>query len=214
MKMLKVCWYQQDVNKELKVYEKLALQYFYKQDIESCKKYLDRSLRGKFEGPNSSSKRVAMQQGIRTDDDEMMWKSKRQYAGAAVQRTSISKVSDSIVRDYKEIFFGIQEARSGCEFRPAVSQMVEEIFASPFCNKTVRPGTPLSTIPDHKLLKPSEAGADHMLLPTLSVQDLKNITRIANNGIADFRTKLQHIDEMKYQRSLNMARVQLNQQRL
>jgi tetratricopeptide (TPR) repeat protein len=61
MKMLKVCWYQQDVKKELKVYEKLALSYFYKQDIESCKKYLDRSLRGKFEGPNSSSKRVAMQ---------------------------------------------------------------------------------------------------------------------------------------------------------
>lgn len=31
------------------------------------------------------------------------------------------------------------------------------------------------TIPEHKLLSPSEAVADHMLLPTLSVQEMQKI---------------------------------------
>lgn len=96
--------------------------------------------------------------------------------GAAVQRTSISKVSDSVVRNYENMLAAIDEARSGYEFRPPVKQMIDEIFGSEkFCNRIVRPGTPLGSIPDHKLLSPSEAVSDHMLLPTMSVKDLENM---------------------------------------
>lgn len=49
-KMLKVCWIHSDTLSEIKVYEMLAIQYFYKQDIKKCQMYLDRSLRGKLEG--------------------------------------------------------------------------------------------------------------------------------------------------------------------
>jgi tetratricopeptide (TPR) repeat protein len=60
LKMLKVCWINNDNRNELKVYEMLALQYFYKQDINSCKKFLDRSLRGKLESTSSSSRKAVV----------------------------------------------------------------------------------------------------------------------------------------------------------
>ena len=56
--MLKVCWFKGDTVNEVKVYEMLALQYFYKQDIQNCRMFLDRALRGKLEGDKSSSKKV------------------------------------------------------------------------------------------------------------------------------------------------------------
>jgi hypothetical protein len=48
--MLKVTWILNDQKQEIKVYEMLALQYFYLQDIVTCRKYQDRALRGKVEG--------------------------------------------------------------------------------------------------------------------------------------------------------------------
>lgn len=60
LKMLKVCWINNDNRNELKVYEMLALQYFYKQDINSCQKFLDRSLRGKLESTSSSSRKAVV----------------------------------------------------------------------------------------------------------------------------------------------------------
>jgi hypothetical protein len=50
--------------------------------------------------------------------------------------------------------------------------MIEEVTKQTVGNRTVRPSTPFMQIPEHKLLSPSEAISDHMLLPTLSVQDL------------------------------------------
>lgn len=136
--------------------------------------YLDRSIRGKLEGANSSSRKVAIHQGFRSDDGAIT-KQKRIYVGALVQRTNISKVSNSIVRDYTQIHNMVERARSGYEFRPAVRQMVEEITNQNIGNRIVRPSTPLMLIPEHKLLSPSEAISDHMLLPTLSVQEMQRI---------------------------------------
>ena len=147
----------------------LALQYFYKQDMEQCKKYLDRAVRGKLEGANSSSKRQVMSQGFRSSDDPNYRKVKRIYLGAAIQRSSTFKVSNAVVQSYEAVEEMIEKARSGSEFRPSIKQMVDEVTNKFICNRIVRPSTPVMTIPEHKLLSPSEATQDHMLLPNLSV---------------------------------------------
>lgn len=64
--MLKVIWIQGDIKLETKVYENLALQYFYLQDLVSCKKYQDRALRGKLESNQSLAKIVTLEEGTKT----------------------------------------------------------------------------------------------------------------------------------------------------
>jgi tetratricopeptide (TPR) repeat protein len=64
--MLKVIWIQGDIKLETKVYENLALQYFYLQDLVSCKKYQDRALRGKLESNQSLAKIVTIEEGTKT----------------------------------------------------------------------------------------------------------------------------------------------------
>lgn len=81
-------------------------------------------------------------------------------------------------------------------------------------------------IPEHKLLSPSEAISDHMLLPTLSVQemqkmnDARNARRNASSGscmsmegnaIITYKTNQEKADDAKYKLSFNQARVQFNQ---
>lgn len=53
--------------------------------------------------------------------------------------------------------------------------MVDEVTNKFICNRIVRPSTPVMTIPEHKLLAPSEATQDHMLLPTLSVYQMQRM---------------------------------------
>ena len=100
--MLKVCWINNDNRNELKVYEMLALQYFYKQDINSCKKFLDRSLRGKLESTSSSSRKAVVLQGFRSEDTPKKMR-KPVCVGAKITRSATNKVCDSVVENYSEI---------------------------------------------------------------------------------------------------------------
>jgi pentatricopeptide repeat protein len=68
-KMLKCIWIEGDTKQEIKLYEKLALQYFYLQDMDQCKKYQDRAHRGKLEGVQSSAKSMSLFAGFRSSDD-------------------------------------------------------------------------------------------------------------------------------------------------
>lgn len=61
--------------------------------------YLDRSIRGKLEGEKSSSKKVAITQGYRSEDGVGVMR-KEIYVGALVQRTNQSKTSDAVVGNY------------------------------------------------------------------------------------------------------------------
>ena len=71
-------------------------------------------------------------------------------------------------------------------------------------------------IPEHKLLSPSEAVADHMLLPTLSVQEMQKINDIklakrqksindltSVNPVVQFKTPQEKSDDAKYKLSFN-----------
>lgn len=90
-----------------------------------------------------------------------------------MQRTNISKVSNSIVNDYSFLNPLIDQIRQGHDVRPSLKQMVDEVISPKIGNRIIRPCTPLMQIPDHKLLSPSDAMNDHMLLPTLSVKDVE-----------------------------------------
>ena len=155
-KLLKIVWLENDTVMEVKVYEMMALQYFYKQDLDNCKMYLDRSLRGKVEGSNSSSKIVALQQGFRSTDG-IKYEKKKIYVGAKIERTNTYKSCDSIVHDYKKVLKYIDKAKQGWEFRPPLKQMIAEMSKNPLCHHIIRPSTPFMEIPEHKLLTPSSA---------------------------------------------------------
>ena len=113
-KMLKCIWIEGDTKKEIKLYEMLALQYFYLQEMGQCRKYQDRALRGKLEGTFSSAKSVTMLTGFRSSDDKTI-KRKKVYHGAYCVRTNISKASDSIVHDYTKINELIDRIKHGVE---------------------------------------------------------------------------------------------------
>jgi hypothetical protein len=151
--------------------------------------YLDRSLRGKVEGLNSSSKLVAMQQGFRSTDGIKHVK-KKIYVGAKIERTNTIKSCDSIVRDYKKILKYIDKAKQGWEFRPPLKQMIAEMTKNPLGHRVIRPSTPFMDIPEHKLLTPSAATTDHMLLPSLSELDLHimQLQKHRRSASIDFKT--------------------------
>ena len=77
--MLKIIWIQNNTKEEIKVYESLALQYFYQQDINQCKKYQDRAQRGKVESNTSAPKSVTLYRGFRTSDDQPFMQKKIYY---------------------------------------------------------------------------------------------------------------------------------------
>lgn len=214
-KMLKVCWIHSDTLSEIKVYEMLAIQYFYKQDIKKCQMYLDRSLRGKLEGQTSSSKIMALQQGIRSDEASNAPKVKRICAGALVQRNKKLKHSDSVVKDYTQVWQLIEKTRQGLDFRPPITQMIDEVTQQAVNNRIVRPSTPFMQIPEYKLPQPSEQNSDHMLLPTLSALDMqKMLEKKARKMKSEYRSNQEKADDAKYKLSFNQARVQFNQQKL
>lgn len=68
--------------------------------------------------------------------------------------------------------------------RPSIAKIVDELTQRVVGNRKVRPQTPLMAIPEHKLLSPSEAMSDHMLLPNLTVQEMKRM-----NDERDLRRK-------------------------
>lgn len=80
------------------------------QDLTKGRQFQDRATRGKLEGFNSSSRKVGILQGIRSDD-EVPAKQKLVLAGAYQKRSNTTKVSDAIVRDYgpvKELIESLQ----------------------------------------------------------------------------------------------------------
>ena len=81
------------------------------------------------------------------------------------------KLSDCLIQDYGSIFDNIASIKKGKEVKPALIKMVNEITVAEVCNRVVRPSTPLMKIPEHKLLDPSDATQDHMILPNLSVRE-------------------------------------------
>lgn len=211
-KMLKVIWIEGDQKQELKLYEMLALQYFYMQDMQQCKKYQDRALRGKLEGDKSSSKTVTLYLGFRSGDDTA-YNRKKVFHGAYVQRTNTNKVSNALVDDYEQILEWIEKVKTQELPRPSIKQVVDDLTNPQIGAKLIRPSTPLMQIPEHKLLSPSDALNDHMLLPTLSVKDAEAINQQKNSQKAYYSYK-DRAEKANQRLIMNQARVQLNRQQL
>jgi len=121
--MLKIVWILNDPKQEVKVYEMLAAQYFYKQDIERCKKYQDRALRGKIEADHSSVKQMSLFQGFRSSDDANQ-NIKRVFHSSSKQSSKLVKLKDSTVNDYMAIFKLIAETESGKYTKVSLPSMV------------------------------------------------------------------------------------------
>lgn len=120
-KLLKVIWVESDTKQEIKLYELMALQYFYLQDIQECRKYMDRALRGKLEGEKSSVKSQTLQLGFRATEDRIS--TKRTFFAAHVQRKShITKYSDQIVHSYQRSY----ELMERPVERPSFKQIADE----------------------------------------------------------------------------------------
>ena len=123
-KALRITWIQNLPSVEIKVYEMLAIQYFYIQDITKSKQFQDRATRGKIEAATSSCRKVAIAHGIRSDDDAPN-KQKLVLAGAYQKRTNTTKISDAVVNDYQaidEIIYSIPQ-----ETKMSIKQMVEDV---------------------------------------------------------------------------------------
>jgi len=125
--MLKIVWILNDPKQEVKVYEMLAAQYFYKQDIERCKKYQDRAFRGKIEADHSSVKQMSLFQGFRSSDDANQNK-KRVFHSSCKESSKLVKLKDSTVKDYKAIFKLIADAKSGKDTKVSLSSMVTQLI--------------------------------------------------------------------------------------
>lgn len=162
--MLQVIWILGDVEKEIKVYESLALQYFYSQDIVSCKKFQDRALRGKLESNQSLAKLVSLKEGSNKNKKTL-------FALARVERTNKTKLSDSVLSSYSPILQLINRIKNGNEFRSNVEQMVAEVIDPVICNRKIRAQTPLMKLPSERFVSPSDNNNDHMLLPSLTARE-------------------------------------------
>jgi hypothetical protein len=125
-KALRVCWIANNSSVEIKVYELLAIQYFYMQDLTKGRQFQDRATRGKLEGVNSSSRKVGVLQGIKSDD-EVPKKQKLVVIGAYQQRTNTTKVSDAIVRDYGPVKELIESLSYELYNKTSTKQMVENV---------------------------------------------------------------------------------------
>ena len=59
--------------------------------------------------------------------------------------------------------------------------MLQDIIKPTINNLLIRPSTPFLNIPLNKFISPSDAINDHMLLPGLSVKNVKDYEKSFNN---------------------------------
>jgi hypothetical protein len=59
-----------------------------------------------------------------------------------VQRNKELKLSDSVVKDYSQVWWLIEKTRQGLDFRPPIRQMIDEVTEQVVNNRIVRPSTP------------------------------------------------------------------------
>ena len=112
--LLAIAWCTDDQAAEIKVYEQLALCYYYTQEMKTSLKYKDRFMGGKVESNQSPTKILCLRTALGQKNGKI------KYFQPTIQRTTAIKIVSSIVNDYQDIENAISDFTEARDIRQSV----------------------------------------------------------------------------------------------
>ena len=182
-KMMQLSWITNIAEFEIKSFASLSKQYFYMQNLEKCKFYETRALRGMLENPNSCQRVIAeqlFQNRLRMLNNKM---NRFERQGFTVRRIEENKFIDC-TDNYEKALTIINDQGVGALHRRDSfdsTKMLTKDDSRRIGGNLVRISTPIEKA---MISSPSNNKADMMLLPGYSLQDQENDRKTMMDGMS------------------------------
>ena len=181
--MMQLSWITNIAEFEIKSFASLSKQYFYMQNLEKCKFYETRALRGMLENPNSCQRVIAeqlFQNRLRMLNNKM---NRFERQGFIVRRIEENKFIDC-TDNYEKALTIINDQGVGALHRRDSfdsTKMLTKDDSRRIGGNLVRISTPIEKA---MISSPSNNKADMMLLPGYSLQDQENDRKTMLDGMS------------------------------
>lgn len=172
-KLLQMAWFLGDQQFEIKAYEHLAYNYFYKQDVDKARYYSNRVFRGLIESDSSGPKMTSI--SIRHQRREMQGYQPNRSPVRTMTKVRLANHVETHDQTLKSKVYDKIKAIRLCDTFHWQRNMTKDVVQRMIGNSIIRTATPLERVQACDMPSPSNNLRDQKVLPCVSLLDIQDV---------------------------------------